>query len=120
MANSCSLRNRFIPSGSSSIPLSSYLVLQEAKKKMSPTNARALNAMRQRLKKHNINYQEQIKAFRCPRCLSGPMLGCAGLYASLVDFCCSGTPTLQLIPHRPRATHHFAGWLGGRSHYRSP
>ena len=51
------------------------MVLQEAKKKMSPTNARALNAMRQRLKKHNINYQEQIKAFRCPCCLSALMLG---------------------------------------------
>ena len=58
---------------------SSHLVLQEAKKKMSPTNARALNAMRQRLKKHNINYQEQIKAFRCPCCPAEPLLGCAGL-----------------------------------------
>lgn len=59
--------------------LSNHLVLQEAKKKMSPTNARALNAMRQRLKKHNINYQEQIKAFRCPCRLAEPTLGCAGL-----------------------------------------
>lgn len=31
---------------------------------MSPTNARALNTMRQRLKKHNISYQTQIDAFR--------------------------------------------------------
>eukprot|EP00891_Asterochloris_glomerata_P007222 jgi/Astpho2/7222/fgenesh1_pm.00113_%23_10_t len=44
--------------------LATTLADKEAKKKMSPTNARALNAMRQRLKKHNINYQEQIKAFR--------------------------------------------------------
>ena len=31
---------------------------------MSPTNARALNTMRQRLKKHNQGYQEQMDAFR--------------------------------------------------------
>lgn len=31
---------------------------------MSPTNARALNTMRQRLKKHNVSYQTQIDAFR--------------------------------------------------------
>ena len=31
---------------------------------MSPTNARALNTMRQRMKKHNIGYQTQIDAFR--------------------------------------------------------
>ena len=31
---------------------------------MSPTNARALNTMRQRLKKHNPAYQEQMDAFR--------------------------------------------------------
>ena len=31
---------------------------------MSPTNARALNTMRQRLKKHNVAYQAQIDAFR--------------------------------------------------------
>ena len=37
---------------------------QVAKKKMSPTNARALNTMRQRLKKHNLSYQEQMDAFR--------------------------------------------------------
>ncbi len=37
---------------------------QVAKKKMSPTNARALNTMRQRLKKHNPAYQEQMDAFR--------------------------------------------------------
>ena len=48
---------------------------------MSPTNARALNAMRQRLKKHNINYQEQIKAFRCPCCILKLTLGCTGLYS---------------------------------------
>ena len=33
---------------------------KEAKKKLSPTNAKALNTMRQRLKKHNIPYQEAI------------------------------------------------------------
>jgi translation initiation factor 3 subunit C len=38
--------------------------MQVAKKKMSPTNARALNTMRQRLKKHNQGYQEQMDAFR--------------------------------------------------------
>ena len=31
---------------------------------MSPTNARALNTMRQRLKKHNQGYQQQMDAFR--------------------------------------------------------
>ena len=37
---------------------------KEAKKKMSPTNARAFNTMRQRLKKHNVQYQEQIDKYR--------------------------------------------------------
>lgn len=37
---------------------------REAKKKMSSTNAKALNTMRQRLKKHNTQFQEQIDAFR--------------------------------------------------------
>ena len=37
---------------------------KEAKKKMSTTNAKALNAMRQRLKKHNLSYQEAMDAFR--------------------------------------------------------
>ncbi len=36
---------------------------KEAKKKMSPTNAKALNAMRQRLRKHNPSYQEQVTPF---------------------------------------------------------
>lgn len=36
------------------------LANKEAKKKLSPTNAKALNTMRQRLKKHNIPYQEAI------------------------------------------------------------
>ena len=31
---------------------------------MSPTNAKALNTMRQRLKKHNVGFQEQIDKFR--------------------------------------------------------
>ena len=31
---------------------------------MSPTNARALNTMRQRMKKHNPMYQTQMDAFR--------------------------------------------------------
>ena len=35
-----------------------------ARKKLSPTNAKALNTMRQRLKKHNLQYQEQIDGFR--------------------------------------------------------
>jgi translation initiation factor 3 subunit C len=34
------------------------------KKKMSPTNTRAFNTMRQRLKKHNLGYQEQIDKYR--------------------------------------------------------
>ena len=36
------------------------LANKEAKKKLSPTNAKALNTMRQRLKKHNIPYQDAI------------------------------------------------------------
>ena len=74
--DSFSLGNQVTLSSRHCHPLSGQMVLQEAKKKMSPTNARALNAMRQRLKKHNINYQEQIKAFRCPCCLSESMLVC--------------------------------------------
>ena len=37
---------------------------REAKKKMSSTNAKALNTMRQRLKKHNVGIQDQIDTFR--------------------------------------------------------
>eukprot|EP00798_Chlamydomonas_sp_ICE-L_P014783 gene14783-20833_t len=37
---------------------------KDVKKKMSPTNAKALSTMRQRLKKHNLSYAEQIAAFR--------------------------------------------------------
>uniref|UniRef100_A0A061RYI4 Eukaryotic translation initiation factor 3 subunit C n=1 Tax=Tetraselmis sp. GSL018 TaxID=582737 RepID=A0A061RYI4_9CHLO len=37
---------------------------KEAKKKMSTTNAKALNAMKQRLKKHNLNFTEAMEAFR--------------------------------------------------------
>lgn len=40
------------------------LANKDAKKKLSPTNARALNTMRQRLKKHNIPYQEAIDKLR--------------------------------------------------------
>ena len=34
------------------------------KKKMSATNAKALNTMKQRVKKHNAGYQKDIEAFR--------------------------------------------------------
>lgn len=44
--------------------LKKTLADKDAKKKMSPTNAKALNTMRQRLKKHNIGFQEQIDKFR--------------------------------------------------------
>lgn len=37
---------------------------KDAKKKMSPTNARAFNSMRQKLKKNNRDYEEQIDKFR--------------------------------------------------------
>lgn len=44
--------------------LKKTLADKDAKKKMSPTNAKALNTMRQRLKKHNVGFQEQIDKFR--------------------------------------------------------
>ncbi len=44
--------------------LKKTLADKDAKKKMSPTNAKALNTMRQRLKKHNVSFQEQIDKFR--------------------------------------------------------
>jgi translation initiation factor 3 subunit C len=37
---------------------------KELRKKMSPTNAKALNTMRQRLKKHLPAYEELVKKFR--------------------------------------------------------
>jgi hypothetical protein len=37
---------------------------KELKKKMSATNAKSFNTMRQRVKKHNANYTEQIAKFR--------------------------------------------------------
>lgn len=40
------------------------LANKEAKKKLSPTNAKALNTMRQRLKKHNLPYQEAMDKLR--------------------------------------------------------
>ena len=40
------------------------LANKELTKKMSPTNAKALNTMRQRLRKHNPQYAEQIEKFR--------------------------------------------------------
>lgn len=44
--------------------MTNTLANKEAKKKLSPTNAKALNTMRQRLKKHNIPYQEAIDKIR--------------------------------------------------------
>lgn len=40
------------------------LANKELTKKMSPTNAKALNTMRQRLRKHNPGFSEQIEKFR--------------------------------------------------------
>ncbi len=40
------------------------LANKELTKKMSPTNAKALNTMRQRLRKHNPAYAEQMEKFR--------------------------------------------------------
>ncbi len=37
---------------------------KEVKKKMSASNSKALNTMRQRLKKHNAGFAEQIAAWR--------------------------------------------------------
>lgn len=37
---------------------------KDVKKKMSPTNAKALNTMRQRLKKHNVSFVDQMAKFR--------------------------------------------------------
>lgn len=37
---------------------------KNARRKMSATNARALNTMRQRVKKHNANYTKEIEEFR--------------------------------------------------------
>ena len=44
--------------------LVSTLSNKEVKKKMSTTNAKALNSMRQRLKKNNTPYAEQLMKFR--------------------------------------------------------
>jgi translation initiation factor 3 subunit C len=44
--------------------LTSTLSNREVKKKMSTTNAKALNSMRQRLKKNNTPYAEQLMKFR--------------------------------------------------------
>lgn len=44
--------------------LQKALANKDAKKKMSPTNAKALNSMRQRLRKHNLMYADQIESFR--------------------------------------------------------
>jgi hypothetical protein len=41
------------------------LANKELTKKMSPTNAKALNTMRQRLRKHNPQFAEEIEKFRC-------------------------------------------------------
>lgn len=40
--------------------LTQTLANRDAKKKMSPTNAKALNTMKQRLRKHNPTYQTQV------------------------------------------------------------
>ncbi len=44
--------------------LNDTLSNKDVKKKMSPTNAKALNTMRQRLKKHNPAFFDQMNAFR--------------------------------------------------------
>ncbi len=44
--------------------LARTLAYKDAKKKMSPTNARALNTMKLRIKKHNVLYAEQIAKYR--------------------------------------------------------
>lgn len=44
--------------------LNETLANKDVKKKMSPTNAKALNTMRQRLKKHMPQYQELVAKFK--------------------------------------------------------
>jgi translation initiation factor 3 subunit C len=44
--------------------LSASLANKEQRKKMSSTNSKALNTMRQRLKRHNAAYAEQLAAYR--------------------------------------------------------
>lgn len=44
--------------------LNATLANKELTKKMSPTNAKALNTMRQRLRKHNPQFTEEIEKFR--------------------------------------------------------
>jgi hypothetical protein len=51
------------------VPLPDTLANRDLKKKMSPTNAKALNTMRQRLKKHNTSdeFGDLVTKFRCGR-----------------------------------------------------
>jgi hypothetical protein len=52
-------------------PLTETLANRDLKKKMSPTNAKALNTMRQRIKKHNSGdeYGPLVMQYRCARVL---------------------------------------------------
>jgi hypothetical protein len=93
------------------------LANRDLKKKMSPTNAKALNTMRQRLKKHNTSdeFGDLVTKFRCASfAWLGAVGGTARLWPLLVLVLDQDTdwPCLQLTQ---RAVQWCAVQPGARS-----